>query len=106
MQRNIYERVEVMFQIHDPELCERILTEVVSPYLADTLKTRLLLPSGEYVRPHQAGRLAHARNGFRFNAQEFLIDFVEGREGLHSVPTPPFFRPRNPRPAVASPDPD
>jgi polyphosphate kinase len=102
MQRNIYERVEVMFHIHDAELCERILTEVVAPYLADTLKTRLLLPSGEYVRPHQAGRLAHSRNGFRFNVQEFLIGFTEGREGLQSVPTPPFFAFRKEN-AVASP---
>jgi len=91
MQRNIYERVEVMFHLRDAALCRQILTEVVAPYLADTQKTRLLLPTGDYVRSHQAGRLASSRNGFRFNVQEFLIDFVEGREGLGSVPAWPAF---------------
>jgi polyphosphate kinase len=91
MHRNIYERVEVMFHLRDAALCEQIFAEVVAPYLGDTEKTRILLPSGEYVRPRAAGRLAPSRNGFHFNAQEFLIDFIEGREGLESVPAPPRF---------------
>jgi polyphosphate kinase len=91
MHRNIYERVEVMFHVRDAALCKQILTEVVAPYLADTEKTRILLPNGEYVRTRDAGRLAHSKNGFRFNAQEFLIDFVEGREGLGAVPAAPRF---------------
>jgi polyphosphate kinase len=98
MQRNIYERVEVMFHLRDAALCRQILTEVVSPYLADTQKTRLLLPSGEYVRSHQAGRFAASRNGFRFNVQEFLIDFVEGRQTIASVPQWPAL------PGVQEPD--
>jgi polyphosphate kinase len=100
MQRNIHERVEVIFHLHDPALCQQILTEVVAPYLADTQKTRILLPAGEYVRLQEARRLAHLRNGHRFNAQEFLIDFVEGRLGLDSVPPLPDFM--NLRSTVAS----
>jgi polyphosphate kinase len=91
MQRNIYERVEVIFRLKDPVLCNQIFTEVIAPYLADTLKTRILLPDGEYVRLHQANRLAHLRNGHRFNVQEFLIGFTEGRETLASVPPVPAF---------------
>ncbi len=91
MQRNIHERVEVIFHIHDSALCQQILTEVVAPYLADTQKTRILLPAGEYVRLNAARCLAHLRNGHWFNAQEFLIDFVEGRLGLDSVPPLPDF---------------
>jgi len=91
MHRNIYERVEVMFHVRDVALSTQILTEVVAPYLADTEKTRILLPNGEYVRSHDAGRMAHSKNGFRFNVQEFLIDFIEGREGLKTVPAPPRF---------------
>lgn len=40
MQRNISERVEVMFHVRDEALCERILSGVLAPYLADTAKTR------------------------------------------------------------------
>jgi len=76
----------VIFRLRDPVLCNQIFTEVIAPYLADTLKTRVLMPDGEYVRLHEARRLAHLRNGHRFNVQEFLIDFIEGRQALDSVP--------------------
>jgi len=89
MQRNIYERVEVMFHLRDASLCSRILTEVIQPYLADTQKTRILLPSGEYAHARHAHGLLHMRNGFRFNAQEFLIGLAEGREHLQSLPPLP-----------------
>jgi len=89
MQRNIYERVEVIFRLRDPVLCNQIFTEVIAPYLADTLKTRILMPDGEYVRLREGRRLAHLRNGHRFNVQEFLINFIEGRDGLDCVPAVP-----------------
>lgn len=91
MQRNIYERVEVMFHVKEPVLRDQILTEVVIPYLGDTQKTRYLLSTGEYVRSNAARRLAHLRNGTRFNVQEFLVCFAEGRDVLASVPSPPQF---------------
>jgi polyphosphate kinase len=91
MPRNIYERVEVMFHVKEPILRDQILTEVVIPYLGDTQKTRFLRPSGEYVRAQGARKLAHLRNGSHFNAQEFLVSFAEGRDGLASVPSPPRF---------------
>ena len=47
----------------------------------------------------------HSRNGFRFNVQQFFIDFAEGREGLQSVPAPPpFLKPPTPDPAAETPD--
>ena len=91
MQRNIYERVEVIFHLKDPALCKQIATEVIAPYLADTLKTRILLPTGEYARLHAARQLAHMRNGHNFNVQEFLIDLIEGRQASDDVPSPPAF---------------
>ncbi|HKO03124.1 MAG TPA: polyphosphate kinase 1 [Candidatus Acidoferrales bacterium] len=91
MPRNLYERVEVMFQLKDPALCDQILTQVVAPYLADTEKTRYLLPSGEYVRGRRARAISHARNGFQFNAQEFLIDFAQGKKEGRSLPALPRF---------------
>jgi polyphosphate kinase len=100
MQRNIYERVEVMFHVRDAALSERIMGAVLAPYLADTAKTRLLQPGGEYVRAFDAGRRAASRNGasrngvrhgHHFNAQQFWIDYAEGREPLEAVPRPQFF---------------
>jgi len=99
MHRNIYERVEVIFRLKDPALCNQIFTEVIAPYLADNLKTRILMPDGEYVRLHESRRLAHLRNGHRFNVQEFLIDVTEGRETLDAIPAVPNaikFRPQPP----------
>jgi polyphosphate kinase len=86
MHRNIYERVEVMYHLRDPELARQIFAEVLQPYLADTAKTRFLLSDGKYVRSREATKLLHMRNGFAFNAQEFLIGVAEGRDSLESVP--------------------
>jgi len=86
MHRNIYERVEVMFHLRDAALCSRIFSEVIAPYLADNEKTRTLLPSGEYVRARDARAYLRSRNGFRFNAQEFLIQYAEGRTALDNIP--------------------
>jgi polyphosphate kinase len=91
MQRNIYERVEVMFRLKDPVLCSQVFKQVISPYLADTEKTRVLLPSGDYVRGHKAGQFSASRNGFRFNAQEFLIGFTESREDERVCPILPTY---------------
>jgi polyphosphate kinase len=86
MHRNIYERVEVMFHLRDAELCNQVFSEVIEPYLADTDKTRVLMPDGKYVRWGKAPDSRHSRNGFHFNVQEFLIGFAEGREALGEVP--------------------
>src|SRR5580692_9977086 len=91
MHRNIYERVEVMFHVRDAELCKQVFGEVIEPYLADTEKTRILLADGRYVRSGEAGAALHSRNGFRFNAQEFLIGLAEGRETIGEVPRTPSF---------------
>src|SRR6202453_2887612 len=91
MHRNIYERVEVMFHVRDAELCKQVFGEVIAPYLADTEKTRILLADGRYVRSGAPAAAAHARNGFRTIAPEFLIGFAEGRETIREVPRPPSF---------------
>ncbi len=91
MQRNINERVEVMFRLKDPALCSQVFTQVIAPYLADTEKTRVLMPNGNYVRSRKAGETLASRNGFRFNAQEFLIGFSEAHEGIQAFPPLPRF---------------
>jgi polyphosphate kinase len=67
MPRNLYERVEVLFPVKDPAQRERICTEILPTYLADTRKSRLLGPDGTYSRPRAV------RNGHGFSAQEHLM---------------------------------
>jgi hypothetical protein len=76
-----------MFHIKNPALCRQIVTEVVEPYLADTEKTRILLEDGNYVRATDQRAMKHAKNGFHFNVQEFMLRFAEGREALSEVPS-------------------
>ena len=91
MPRNLYERVEVMFHLKDPVLCHQILTQVLAPYLADTEKTRYMLPTGEYVRGKDARALSGARNGFHFNAQEYLINLAQNQKEAGPPPSLPAY---------------
>jgi polyphosphate kinase len=72
MQRNLYERVEVLFPLKDPQLCQRVCTEILSSYLADTRKARILGSDGTYSRPRSV------RNGHGFSVQEHLMRLAEG----------------------------
>jgi polyphosphate kinase len=80
MPRNLYERVEVMFRLKDPTLCQQLCITVLAPYFADTEKTRFLCQDGIYARASRIRAASPARNGTRFNVQEFLIGAAEGRE--------------------------
>jgi polyphosphate kinase len=79
MQRNLYERVEVIFPVKDPQLCERICTEILSAYLADTRKARLLGSNGTYSRPRSV------RNGHGFSVQEHLMRVASGNSDSHAT---------------------
>ncbi len=80
MPRNLNERVEVMFRLKDPALCEQVCRMILAPYFADTEKTRFLAQDGTYARASRNGAILPARNGTRFNVQDFLIGVAEGRE--------------------------
>ena len=63
--------------------------------LADTEKTRYMLPTGEYVRGKDAKTLSGAKNGFHFNAQEYLIANAQTPKEAGPPPLlPSFMRPR------------
>jgi polyphosphate kinase len=79
MPRNLYERVEVLFPLKDPHLCERVCTEILSAYLADTRKARLLNSDGRYSRPRQAGRKGKGV----FSVQDTLMRLAEGGDIMH-----------------------
>ncbi len=83
MPRNLFERCEVAFPIKDQALRNRLRSEILSAYLADTAKTRLLRPDGTY------GKLSDTVEGKampRFNVQDFLMSVAEGRASSESIP--------------------
>ena len=53
--------------LKDPHLCERVCTEILSSYLADMRKARILGSDGKYSRPNAA------RNSHGFSVQEHLM---------------------------------
>ncbi len=46
MPRNLHERVEVIFRLKDRALCQKVCSEILLPYFADTEKARFLTSSG------------------------------------------------------------
>jgi len=80
MPRNLHERVEVVFPVRDPLLRDRVKNEILAAYLADNVKSRMLLKGGQYTVPKVAAK------GVAFSAQDFLIDVAEGRRDASSIP--------------------
>jgi polyphosphate kinase len=82
MPRNLDRRVELLFPVRDPRMREAIRDRILAVHLADTVKSRRMLPSGTYERVHppsgqagfdcQAWLLAHPdiwnRPGFELRA--------------------------------------
>jgi polyphosphate kinase len=84
MPRNLFERCEVVFPVKDKAARARIQEEILSAYLADTAKARLMQEDGSYVRA-----LAQAKDGHKphpFSAQEFLMRLAEGKTSLEAIP--------------------
>ena len=73
MPRNLYERVEVMFPLRNPMLRDRV-TEMLRAYLRDIAKSRLLDPSGKYVRAFRSDASRASRNGHHFSVQGAFVD--------------------------------
>ncbi len=70
MSRNLYDRCEAVFPVNNPELRARLRNEILQTYLDDTVKTRLLTSSGEYVRA--------ARGPSPFDAQIHFMQMASG----------------------------
>ena len=83
MPRNLYGRVEVMLQVKEPALCNRLVNEILSSYLSDTKKARHLHSDSSYsLPPRQPGQ----RNGHRFSAQDFFMGLAEGNRTIEDLP--------------------
>ncbi|MFA6109025.1 MAG: polyphosphate kinase 1 [Candidatus Latescibacterota bacterium] len=73
MNRNLRNRVEVVFPIEDPELQQRVFREGLELCLADRLKSRQMLPDGTYTRRQaQAGEPLLCM-------QEALMEIAQGK---------------------------
>jgi len=89
MPRNLYERVEVMFPLKDELHSDRVRHEILDAYLADNLKSRLLLKDGSYVRSWQAeGKRKPPAGASAFSAQDFLLALAEGKQLPEGIPVP------------------
>lgn len=83
MPRNLFERCEVVFPIRDPQINARIKKEILSAFLADRAKARILQGSGVYERA------CHGKaNPPLFSAQDFFIQVAEGKASLENIPDP------------------
>jgi polyphosphate kinase len=82
MPRNLFERCEVLFPINDPQLRARLKNEILAAYLADTAKTRILEPNGDYRRARSEG------SKVLFSAQDFFMQLAEGRVTAEQIPQP------------------
>ena len=78
--RNFFRRIELAFPVEDGVLRERIINELLSVSLADTIKARLLQPDGSYRHAKLAARQPARRSQF-----EFISRASEGSEVSKSV---------------------
>ncbi len=81
MPRNLFERCEVVFPVRDAAAMARIQNEILSAYLADTVKARLEQPDGSYIR---AGK--DVKDAVPFSSQNFLIQLAEGKVDIDAIP--------------------
>lgn len=70
MQRNLYERCEVVFPVSDESLANRLRNEILEAYLRDDTKARLMQPDGTYVRAQRKGAGFAAQDWLMAHAQE------------------------------------
>jgi polyphosphate kinase len=83
MPRNLHERVEVIFRLKDRALCQKVCSEILLPYFADTEKARFLTSAGQYLKTSR-GKPHTPVNGTRFNVQNYFVGVAETRGGLTS----------------------
>jgi polyphosphate kinase len=81
MPRNLFERCEVVFPVRDKAALERIHSEILPAYLADTVKARIQQADGSYQRAAKLFKTAPV-----FSSQQFLMDLAEGKTDLSAIP--------------------
>jgi len=72
MPRNLNRRVEILFPVQDPGIVRRLRDEILTVYLNDTMKTRVLHPDGawEHIWPADGEEPLNAQEWFVAQARE------------------------------------
>jgi polyphosphate kinase len=72
MPRNLNRRVEILFPVQDPGIVRRLRDEILTVYLNDNLKTRVLHPDGvwEHIWPADGAEPLNAQEWFVAQARE------------------------------------
>jgi polyphosphate kinase len=86
MPRNLFERCEVVFPIKDTQLRARLHNEILAAYLTDTVKTRVLLGDGKYVRARETST---GKSLPSFSSQNFFMQVAEGKATADDIPKAP-----------------
>jgi polyphosphate kinase len=89
MNRNLHERVEVLFPLKNPLLRDRVTHEILAASLADNVKSRFLQKDGRYLRPWQSARgrsKRPPRGAAAFSSQDFLVGLAEGTRTPDEIP--------------------
>ena len=68
MQRNLDRRVETTFPVEDKELKQAVINKILETALNDNIKSRILLPNGNYVNNHKVYTQP------KLNSQEWLME--------------------------------
>jgi polyphosphate kinase len=86
MDRNLSRRVEVLFPVEQPNLKQRLISEIIAISLADNVKARELLPNGTYRRLSPNGNEPKLRSQERF--LELAAQSAAGRHAEEQAPAP------------------
>ncbi len=84
MRRNLYERVEVIFRLKDRALCQKVCSEILLPYFADTQKTRHLSQTGLYRTATTRGS-SRPEDERSFNVQEFFMNVAQNHSPFNGA---------------------
>lgn len=84
MDRNLSRRVEVLFPVEQPNLKQRLISEIIAISLADNVKARELLPNGTYRRLSPSGNEPKLRSQERF--LELAAQSAAGRHAEEQQP--------------------
>ena len=74
MQRNLNQRVEILFPVQDPSMVRYIRKSILEVYLSDNVKARLMKTDGTYIRLKPQSKRESR------NAQKIFIDRVNRRK--------------------------
>ena len=74
MPRNLNRRVEILFPVQDRSIVRRLKDEILTTYLADNMKTRMLRPDGswEHIWPGEGEEPLNSQEWFVSQAREAM----------------------------------